>query len=41
LFEVRTGPYLSRDAAEADAAIIRKMPGYADARVVTPQPTTP
>jgi general secretion pathway protein A len=40
LYEVRTGPYLSRDAAEADAAIIRKMPGYADARVVPP-PTAP
>ncbi len=41
LYEVRTGPYLSREAAEADAARIRKMPGYADARVVLPAPSTP
>ena len=41
LYEVRTGPYLSREAAEADAARIRKMPGYADARVVLPTPSTP
>ncbi len=34
MFEVRTGPYLSRDAAEADAALIRKLPGYSDARVL-------
>jgi general secretion pathway protein A len=40
MYEVRTGPYLSREAAEADAAVIRKIPGYGDARVV-PQPTVP
>ena len=34
MFEVRTGPYISRDAAEADAALIRKLPGYSDARVL-------
>jgi len=34
MFEVRTGPYVSRDAAEADAALIRKLPGYSDARVL-------
>jgi len=37
LYEVRTGPYFSREDAEADAARIRQMPGYSDARVV-PQP---
>jgi cell division protein FtsN len=41
LYEVRTGPYLSREAAEVDAARIRKIPGYADARVVAPPPVTP
>jgi cell division septation protein DedD len=41
LYEVRTGPYLSREAAEADAAEIRKMPGYADARVVAPPAAAP
>jgi cell division septation protein DedD len=40
MYEVRTGPYISRDAAEADAAVIRKIPGYGDARVVPP-PSTP
>jgi cell division septation protein DedD len=40
MYEVRTGPYVSRDAAEADAAVIRKIPGYADARVVPP-PSAP
>ncbi len=40
MYEVRTGPYFSRDAAEADAAVIRKLPGYSDARVVT-QSSTP
>jgi cell division septation protein DedD len=34
MYEVRTGPYLSRDAAETDAAAIRKLPGYGDARVM-------
>jgi general secretion pathway protein A len=40
MYEVRTGPYISRDAAEADAAVIRKIPGYGDARVVPP-PSAP
>jgi hypothetical protein len=40
MYEVRTGPYISREAAEADAEVIRKIPGYADARVVPP-PTAP
>jgi len=38
MFEVRTGPYISRDAAEADAALIRKLPGYSDARVLATSP---
>jgi general secretion pathway protein A len=38
MFEVRTGPYMSREAADADAGRIRQMPGYADARVVAVQP---
>ena len=40
MFEVRTGPYLSREEAEADASVIRKMPGYSDARVIAPTATT-
>jgi general secretion pathway protein A len=40
MYEVRTGPYISREAAEADAEVIRKIPGYADARVVPP-PSAP
>jgi len=36
MYEVRTGPYLTRESAEADAEIIRKLPGYADARIVSP-----
>lgn len=39
MYEVRTGPYVSRDAAEVDAALIRKLPGYADARVL-PTPSS-
>ena len=41
MFEVRTGPYLSRDAAEADAALIRKLPGYSDARVLATSTSVP
>jgi cell division septation protein DedD len=41
MFEVRTGPYLSRDAAEADAALIRKLPGYSDARVLATSTSAP
>ncbi len=41
LYEVRTGPYFSHDAAEADAARIRQIPGYADARVVPPPSDVP
>jgi type II secretory pathway predicted ATPase ExeA len=38
MFEVRTGPYASREAVDADVARIRQMPGYADARVIAPSP---
>jgi hypothetical protein len=41
LYEVRTGPYFSHDAAEADAVRIRQIPGYADARVVPPPSDAP
>ena len=34
LYEVRIGPYSTRDAAEADATRIREMRGYEDARVM-------
>jgi general secretion pathway protein A len=34
MFEVRTGPYSTREAAEIDVARIRQMPGHADARVI-------
>jgi general secretion pathway protein A len=36
MYEVRTGPYATRAGAETDAARIRRMPGYADARVIPP-----
>jgi hypothetical protein len=36
MFEVRIGPYASREAVDADVARIRQMPGYADARVIAP-----
>jgi cell division septation protein DedD len=39
MFEVRTGPYLTREAAETDAELIRKLPGYADARVLSTSTT--
>jgi cell division septation protein DedD len=38
MYEVRTGPYATRVAAEADAARIRSLGGYADARVLPPSP---
>jgi type II secretory pathway predicted ATPase ExeA len=37
MYEVRTGPYTTRAAAEVDAARIRQIPGYRDARVIPPQ----
>jgi type II secretory pathway predicted ATPase ExeA len=40
MYEVRTGPYDTREAAQADADRIRALPGYADARVV-PSMTAP
>ena len=41
MYEVRTGPYVSREEAEADAILIRQLPGYADARVVAPSAVPP
>ena len=38
MFEVRTGPYSTREVAEIDVARIRQMPGYADARVIPRAP---
>ena len=38
MYEVRTGPYPTRDDAEVDVARIRQMPGYADARVIPARP---
>ena len=38
MFEVRAGPYSTREAADIDVARIRQMPGYADARVISPVP---
>jgi type II secretory pathway predicted ATPase ExeA len=38
MYEVRTGPYATRVAAEADAARIRSMGSYSDARVLPPTP---
>lgn len=40
VFVVRMGPYILRADADADVAKIRRMPGYADARV-TPVLTAP
>jgi AAA domain/SPOR domain len=38
MFEVRIGPYATREAVEIDVTRVRQMPGYADARVI---PATP
>jgi cell division septation protein DedD len=36
LYQVRIGPFTSREAADAEVARVHAMPGYADARVVPP-----
>ena len=36
LYQVKIGPFASREAANAEVARVHAMPGYADARVVPP-----
>jgi len=36
LYQVRIGPFTSREAADAEVARVHAMPGYADARVAPP-----
>jgi hypothetical protein len=38
MFEVRVGPYATREAADTEVARVRQMPGYADARVISRTP---